>query len=159
MVTILELTDEHRVIGRLIAAPPDELWDDGRHNLAEVPGGAVWWVAVDEHDAVLALGVIWQEPDGAWRSGCNAELGWRGRDERYWPDLHQARQRWLAEQHDQLGIKHITTWLHDEQGAAPGTAAVVRTHLDTGWTLTGANGTLDGGRYARQLAWRPAIPG
>lgn len=159
-VTILTAghPDHERVIGKLIADPPAELWDDGKHDLTEVPADAVWWVAIDEHETVLALGAVWREPDGSWRSGCNAELGWRDRVERHWPGLHHTRQAWLAEHATRLGIDRITTWLHDEQHAPPGTAPVVRGHLDTGWTLTGEHGiddTVVDGKYARQLAWQP----
>lgn len=155
---ILVLTAEHpdrdRVLGLLTDEQHAELWADGRHKIAEVPDNAVWWVAL-HNGAIVALGALWQEPDGTWRSGCNAELGWRDRDERWWPELHDARQTWLADHAARLGITRITTWLHDVEGAAPGTSAVVRVHLDTKWKLTGEHGTLDGGSYARQLAWRP----
>lgn len=153
MIEILgPITSDHWRITKLAADPPAELWDDGRHNLAEVPGNAVWWLAAED-DTPVALSAVWREPDGTWRSGCNAELGWRQRDERYWPLLHTLRQDWLTERRDE--ISHVVTWLHDEQGAPPGTESVVRVHLDSGWTLTGQAGALDGGRYARQLELHP----
>ncbi len=157
-MTILELTAEHPdrdwVLGLLTDRQHDELWSDGRHKLSEVPADGVWWVGVKD-ETVVALGAVWQDPGGTWHSGCNAELGWRDRDERYWPDLHDARQGWLAGNAVRLDIRRITTWLHDVEGAAPGTSAVVRVHLDTGWTLTGQAGALDGGCYARQLELHP----
>lgn len=148
------ITRDHQGITGLIDNPPAELWDDGRHNLSEVPGNAFWWLAVED-GAPVALGAVWQEPDGTWRSGCNAEIGWRSRPEqaRHWPDLHAARQTWLTGRRSE--ISRIVTWLHDVEGAPAGTSNVVRAHLDSGWTLTGQAGTLDGGRYARQLELRP----
>lgn len=151
MIQILgPITTDHWRIAKLITDPPPELWDDGRHDLSEVPDDALWWLAIED-DISVALGAVWREPDESWRSGCNAELGWRGRAARYWPELHKARQSWLAD-HGEIG--HIVTWLHDVEDAPPGTESVVRVHFDSGWTLTGLAGALDGGCYARQLELR-----
>ncbi len=143
-------------VAALIGDPPAELWGDGRHDLSELPADAMWWLTVAA-DIPVALAAVWQDNDGQWRSGCNAELGWRSRpeQERYWPGLHALRQVWLTEYGRE--IDRITTWLHDVEGAPAGTASVVRVHLDSGWTLTGLAGTVPGGCFARQLELR--LPG
>lgn len=137
-----------RWIQPLVDQPPAELWADGAHDLTALPPAIIVWAAVEER--VLALASAWPG-DEVWCCGLNAEIGWRDRAERYWPLCHAARQDWLIEQR----IRRATTWLHDEPPpAAPGTADVVRIHLETGWTFTGREGpSPDGPHYARELGF------
>lgn len=143
----------YRYVRPLIKDPSPEVWADAEIDMraATENPGKIWWLAV-EGDRVLAQCAAWPADmiRPLWECGHNYEHGWRGRDDRFWPLCHAARQAWL------LGHPRITatTWLHDEPPDSGRTSMVVELHLRNGWVQVDAGWSPDRPtQFCRRLAW------